>query len=258
MSKMPMIFAGHGSPMNAIEDNQYTREWREMAKKIPRPESIVSISAHWYTEGTKIMNEENPKTVYDMYGFPEELYKISYNAPGNPGLAGNVKDMISKQSVYDNTWGIDHGTWSVLTHMYPQRDIPVFQISIDAFAPPQVHYQIGRELKSLRDQGVLLFGTGNIVHNLRLLDWGMEDDGFKWAYSFDDYIKTNIENRNHDNILHYMSQGEAAKLAVPAPDHFNPILYLLGASDEEDKITVYNNSCMLGSLSMTSYLFESF
>ncbi len=208
MSKMPMIFAGHGSPMNAIEDNRYTREWREMAKKIPRPESIVSISAHWYTEGTKIMNEENPKTVYDMYGFPDELYKISYNAPGNPGLAGNVKDMISKQSVYDNTWGIDHGTWSVLTHMYPQRDIPVFQISIDAFAPPQVHYQIGRELKSLRD------------------------------------------------ILHYMSQGESAKLAVPAPDHFNPSLYLLGASDEEDKITVYNNSCMLGSLSMTSYLFE--
>ena len=137
MSKMPMIFAGHGSPMNAIEDNRYTRGWREMSQKIPRPESIVSISAHWYTEGTKIMNEENPNTVYDMYGFPDELYKMIYNAPGNPKIAGTVKDLISKPSVYDNTWGIDHGTWSVLTHMYPQRDIPVFQISIDAFAPPR-------------------------------------------------------------------------------------------------------------------------
>ncbi len=153
MSKMPMIFAGHGSPMNAIEDNRYTREWREMAKKIPRPESIVSISAHWYTEGTKIMNEENPKTVYDMYGFPEELYKISYNAPGNPGLAGNVKDMISKQSVYDNTWGIDHGTWSVLTHMYPQRDIPVFSDQYRCFCPAAGSLPDRKGIKILKGSG---------------------------------------------------------------------------------------------------------
>ena len=256
MSKMPMMFIGHGSPMNAIEDNSYTRSWREIAKKIPKPESIVSISAHWYTKGTKIMNEENPKTVYDMYGFPKELYEILYNVPGNPKLAENVKNLITKQSVFDNSWGIDHGTWSVLVHMYPERDIPVFQISIDASAPPEVHYQTGKELKSLRDQGVLLFGTGNIVHNLRMIDWGMDDRGFDWAYKFDDYIRENIENRNHENVINYLSLGETAKLAVPTPDHFNPILYILGAYDKEDKISTYNNSSMMGSLSMTSYLFS--
>jgi 4,5-DOPA dioxygenase extradiol len=256
MSKMPMMFIGHGSPMNAIEDNSYTRSWREMVKKIPKPESIVSISAHWYTKGTKIMNEENPKTVYDMYGFPKELYEISYNVPGNPKLAENVKNLITKQSVFDNSWGIDHGTWSVLVHMYPERDIPVFQISIDASAPPEDHYQIGKELKSLRNQGVLLFGTGNIVHNLRMIDWGMDDKGFDWAYKFDEYIRENIENRNHENVINYLSLGETAKLAVPTPDHFNPILYILGAYDKEDKISTYNNSCMMGSLSMTSYLFS--
>jgi len=255
MSKMPMMFIGHGSPMNAIEDNRYTRSWKEIAKKIPKPESIVSISAHWYTKGTKIMNEENPKTIYDMYGFPKELYEIPYNVPGNPKLAENVKSLISKQSVFDNSWGIDHGTWSVLVHMYPERDIPVIQISIDSSAPPEVHYRIGKELKSLRHQGVLLFGTGNIVHNLRMIDWGIEDKGFDWAYKFDDYIKENIENRNHENVINYLSLGEKAKLAVPTPDHFNPILYILGASDKEDKISTYNNSCMMGSLSMTSYLF---
>lgn len=255
--KMPMIFAGHGSPINAIQDNQYTKSWKAIAKKIPKPEAIVAISAHWYTTGTKIMNEENPKIIYDMYGFPEELYNISYNAPGNPVLASNIKEIINTGSVYDNTWGIDHGTWSVLTHMYPQRDIPVLQISIDALATPQIHYQIEMALKSLRYKGVLLLGTGNIIHNLTMLNWEMKDYGFKWAYSFDNYIKTQIENNNHTNILDYMNHTES-KLAVPTPDHFNPILYLLSASDTEDKISVYNHHCMLGSLSMTSYLFESY
>lgn len=255
MSKMPMMFIGHGSPMNAIEDNSYTRNWKEMAKKIPRPKSIVSISAHWYTDGTKIMNEEKPKTIHDMYGFPEELYKVFYEASGNPALASKVKQLISKESTFDNSWGIDHGTWSVLTHMYPERDIPVFQISVDASAPPEVHYQIGKEIKSLRDQDVLLFASGNIVHNLRMVDWSMEEKGYDWAYQFDDYIKENIENKNHENVIQYLNQKEMAKLAVPTPDHFNPILYLLGASENEDKITVYNNGCTLGGLSMTSYLF---
>ena len=255
MSKMPMMFIGHGSPMNAIEDNRYTRNWKEMAKKIPRPKSIVSISAHWYTDGTKIMNEEKPKTIHDMYGFPEELYKVFYEAPGNPALASKVKQLISKESAFDDSWGIDHGTWSVLTHMYPERDIPVFQISVDASAPPEVHYQIGKEIKSLRDQDVLLFASGNIVHNLRMVDWSMEEKGYDWAYQFDDYIKENIENKNHENVIQYLKQGEIAKLAVPTPDHFNPILYLLGASENEDQITVYNSGCTLGGLSMTSYLF---
>lgn len=256
MPKMPVIFVGHGSPMNAIEDNQYTRGWKDMAAKIPKPQAIISISAHWYTKGTKVMNEENPKTIYDMYGFPKELYEIVYDSPGNPPLAEKSRELISKDSVFDNSWGIDHGTWSVLVHMYPERDIPLFQISIDAAAPPEEHYKIGRELKPLREQGVLILGSGNIVHNLRMVDWSMGAEGFDWAHEFDDYIKENIENRNHAAILNYKNLGRTAELAVPITDHFNPILYAIGACDDEDKISVYNYSCEMGSLSMTSYIFE--
>jgi 4,5-DOPA dioxygenase extradiol len=255
MTRMPVVFVGHGSPMNAIEQNSYTKTWRDMAKRIPKPASILSISAHWYTSGTRIMNEEKPKTIHDMYGFPQELYEVLYHAPGNPKLAEHVKKMITRPSVFDNSWGIDHGTWSVLVHMYPERDIPVFQISVDAAAPPEVHYQLGQELKALRNQGVLLFGSGNIVHNLRLIDWGMLDKGFDWAYQFDDYIKENIENRHDEKVANYHSLGETARLAVPTPDHFNPLLYILGAADQDDQISVYNHSCTMGSMSMTSYLF---
>ena len=256
MTRMPVIFVGHGSPMNAIEDNDYSRTWQSLAKRIPRPEVILSISAHWYTKGTKIMNEEKPETIYDMYGFPKELYEIVYNSPGSPSTAKIVKDMISKETEYDNSWGIDHGTWSILVHMYPDRDIPVFQISIDADAPPEVHYKIGEELKSLREDGVLIFGTGNVVHNLRLVDWHKGSKGFDWAYEFDDYIHENILKGNHNNIIKYAELGEIAKLAVPTPDHFYPLLYALGASDKKDKVSIFNKSCELGSLTMTGYLWE--
>lgn len=257
MKRMPVLFVGHGSPMNAIEDNEYTRAWREIAKRIPKPEAIISISAHWFTHGTRIMNEESPKTIYDMYGFPDELYRVSYNAAGSPSFAKAAKELISKETRYDNSWGIDHGTWSVLVHMYPERDVPVFQISVDADAPPEAHYRIGKELSVLREQGVLIFGTGNIVHNLRLVDWHKSNKGFDWAYEFDDYIYENIINKNHENILRYNDLGRIAALAVPTPDHFYPLLYALGASNEADKISVYNKSCELGSLTMTTYLWES-
>ncbi len=256
MSKMPLVFIGHGSPMNAIEDNEYTKGWRSIAKRIPKPKAIISISAHWYTDGTKIMNEENPKTIHDMYGFPKELYEIIYNSPGLPSLANRSMDLISKESKFDDSWGIDHGTWSVLVHMYPERDIPVFQISIDANASAEVHYKIGNELRALRDEGVLIFGSGNIVHNLRLVDWHVGNKGFDWAYKFDDFINENILNKSHDKILKYKDIGDVARLAVPTPDHFYPLLYILGASNEDDKITCFNKSCELGSLTMTSYLFE--
>ena len=253
---MPVIFVGHGSPMNAIEDNEYTKTWRSLGERLPRPEAIVSISAHWYTKGTKIMNEESPKTIYDMYGFPKELYEIIYDSPGSPKLAGATKELISKETEYDNSWGIDHGTWSVLVHMYPDRDIPVFQISIDAYAPPEVHYNIGRELRELRKEGVLILGSGNIVHNLRLVDWHQKNKGFDWAYEFDDYIYESILNNNHEAIIRYKEKGDIARLAVPTPDHFYPLLYVLGASDEKDKISAFNKSCELGSLTMTGYLWE--
>ena len=254
MSKMPLLFVGHGSPMNAIEDNDYTRTWRGIAERIPRPEVILSVSAHWFTNGTKIMNEEYPKTIYDMYGFPQELYEVTYNTPGSPDIAKYCRELISRETKFDNSWGIDHGTWSVLVHMYPDRDIPVFQISIDANASPEEHYKIGKELRTLREQGVLIFGTGNIVHNLRLVDWHKANKGFDWAYEFDEYIYENIQNRDHENILKFYQLGNIAKLAVPTPDHFNPLLYMLGASDEDDIISVHNKSCELGSLTMTSYL----
>ena len=256
MSKIPVVFVGHGSPMNAIEDNEYSRTWKDIGRRIPRPEVILSISAHWYTKGTKIQKEEKPETIYDMYGFPKELYEIVYNVPGSPGIAKISKDLISKESEYDNSWGIDHGTWSVLVHMYPERDIPVFQISIDAQAPAESHYKIGKELKSLREKGVLIFGTGNVVHNLRLVDWHKGSKGFDWAYEFDEYIYENIINNNHEKILKYNELGDVAKLSVPTPDHFYPLLYTLGAVDEEDKVSTFNKSCELGSLTMTGYIWE--
>lgn len=256
MLKMPALFVGHGSPMNAIEDNNYTRTWKNIAQSIPKPEVILSVSAHWYTKGTRIMNEEKPRTVYDMYGFPEELYRVKHHTAGSPEMAKAVKELISRDSKYDNSWGIDHGTWSVLVHMYPDRDIPVFQISIDADASPEEHYKIGRELRTLREQGVLIFGTGNIVHNLRLVDWHKANKGFDWAYEFDEYIYENILNKNHENILKYEELGRISRLAVPTPEHFDPLLYVLGASYEDDKISVYNQSCELGSLTMTAYLWE--
>jgi len=257
MPKMPVLFVGHGSPMNAIEDNDYSRVWREIAEIIPKPEVILSISAHWYTHGTRIMNGENPKTIYDMYGFPEELYKVTYNTTGSPGIAKVVKGLISSETEYDNSWGIDHGTWSVLVHMYPKRDVPVFQISINADAPPEAHYKIGKELSTLREQGILIFGTGNVVHNLRLVDWHKANKGFDWAYEFDGYIYENILNKNHEKILKFNELGDIARLAVPTPDHFYPLLYTLGASNEDDKISVYNKSCELGSLTMTAYLWNN-
>ena len=191
-----------------------------------------------------------------MYGFPRELYEIVYDSPGSPQIAQLAKELISRETEYDNSWGIDHGTWSILVHMYPQRDIPVIQISVDAYAPPEVHYKIGEELKALRERGILLLGSGNIVHNLRLVDWHQKNKGFDWAYEFDDYIYENIMSNNHRKIIDYNETGELAKLAVPTPDHFYPLLYILGATDVEDRVRVFNKSCELGSLTMTGYLWE--
>ncbi len=256
MTRMPVLFIGHGSPMNAIEDNEYSKTWKTIAERIAKLKAIVSISAHWFVKGSKIINEEYPKTIYDMYGFPKELYEIVYDSPGSPEIANISKGLISKETEYDNSWGIDHGTWSVLVHMYPDRDIPVFQISIDAYASPEEHYRIGKELSALREMGILIFASGNIVHNLRLVDWHLGSKGYDWAYKFDDFIHENIINKNHKNILEYKKLGDVAVLAVPTTDHFYPLLYALGASGENDKVSVFNKSCELGSLTMTSYLWE--
>jgi 4,5-DOPA dioxygenase extradiol len=253
--KMPALFIGHGSPMNAIEDNKFTKVWEELAQRMPKPEAIIAISAHWYTDGTRITDDEQPKMVYDMYGFPEELYKVIYPSKGSPELAHMTMSLLNKEVIVDNSWGIDHGTWSVLRKMYPQADIPVFQLSIDRNADANTHFRIGQELSSLREKGVLIFGSGNVVHNLARVDWDM-DGGYPWAVEFDNYIKENIINRQFENVIDYKNAGESSRLAFTTLEHFYPLLYVLGASNEEDKLTIYNETCNMGSLSMTGYLFE--
>lgn len=255
MKHMPALFIGHGSPMNAIEDNRFVRQWKSIAEKIPRPEAILSVSAHWYTKGTKIMDEVSPKTIYDMYGFPDELYKIIYNAKGSPNLADKTIKLINSTVEIDNSWGYDHGTWSVLHRMYPNADIPVIQLSVDKNASMQDHYNIGRKLNRLRKDGILIFGSGNITHNLSRVNWQMSG-GYDWAEDFDEYIIENIKQQNHDNIIDYKKAGKSADYAVPISDHYAPILYVLGALGENEKVSVFNDECILGSLSMTSYLFE--
>ncbi|MEA5016574.1 MAG: 4,5-DOPA dioxygenase extradiol [Candidatus Limiplasma sp.] len=253
MARMPVLFVGHGSPMNAIENNRYTAQWEALGTRLPRPEAILSVSAHWFTRGTKIADTDAPETIYDMYGFPKALYQIQYNAPGAPRLAREAERLIRRSVAVDNTWGLDHGTWSVLRRIYPQADIPVFQLSVDRSAPAEVHYQIGRELRSLRDQGVLLLGSGNIVHNLALVDWTL-NGGYAWAEDFDGYIRQRILEGRHEDVAHFERAGASAALAVPLMDHFAPLLYVLGAAGEDDPVSFFNNGYVLGSLSMTCCL----
>lgn len=255
MSRMPALFVGHGSPMNAIEDNEFTRSWEIIALQIPKPKAILSISAHWYTEGTRITDAPQPKMVYDMYGFPDALYEVVYKPKGAPELAQLTKTRITKEVKIDNSWGFDHGTWSVLSKMYPEADTPVFQLSIDGSASAESQFKIGQEISALRDQGILIFGSGNIVHNLSRVSWEMKG-GYPWAVEFDDYIKDNIVNKQYENVINYKTAGESSQSAFYTPDHFYPLLYVLGASKEDDKVAVFNDSCTMGSMSMTSYLFN--
>ena len=253
--KMPVLFVGHGSPMNAIEENAYTRGWQEIAAKIPKPAAILAISAHWYTDGSRLSDAAKPRTIYDMYGFPDELYQVKYNAPGAPELARETRKLISRDVQMDNTWGIDHGAWSVLHRMYPAADIPVYQLSVDRRADAETHFQIGRDIDRLREKGVLIFGSGNVVHNLAKINWSMAG-GYPWADDFDRYIQAKVAERRFGDVLDYKSAGKAAELAFVTPDHFYPLLYVLGAARPNDKLTVFNDSCTLGSISMTCYLFE--
>lgn len=248
---MPTIFIGHGSPMNAIENNIYTEKWKEIGEKKEKPKAILCISAHWFTRGSLTSNEENPRTVYDMYGFPKELYEIVYDAPGAPLLANEISEKLGID--IDNSWGIDHGTWSVLHHMFPNRDVPVFQISVDGTKDARYHYELGQKLKSLRDEGILILGSGNIVHNLRLVDFN-EKGGYDFAIEFDEKIKNDILNNNHENIINYKDYGDIATLSVPTEDHFAPLLYVLGASDGDARVLCEGYD--LGAISMTSYIFD--
>ena len=251
---MPVLFVGHGSPMNAIESNKFTKGWQEIATSIPIPTAILSISAHWLTDGTHVSTVENPNTIHDFYGFPQTLFSVKYNAKGCPLLAQETIDLLGGIAVADNSWGLDHGTWSVLRVMYPNANIPVYQLSINTQATPKELFEIGRKLKPLRERNVLILASGNVVHNLGVLDFSV-NGGFDWANNFDDFIENKIKNRDFEDIFKYRELGDIARYSVPTTDHFHPLFYILGATESTDKISVFNKSCMAGSLSMTSYMF---
>lgn len=252
--RMPVLFVGHGSPMNALEDNRYSQGWREAAKKIPTPKAILSVSAHWETEGTHVTAMEKPKTIHDFGGFPKALFDAQYPAPGSPAHAKETADAVSKTKVgLDDTWGLDHGTWSVLMQMYPNADIPVLQLSLDATKAPEYHYNLGKELRSLRDRGVLILGSGNIVHNLRMLRF----DGkmYDWTSEFDSKMKHYIEKADDQLVVHYEKLGAVANYAVPTNEHFLPLLYILGARESKEEPQFFNDVLDMGSISMRSVRF---
>ncbi len=252
---MPVIFVGHGSPMNAIEENEYVQGWRTLASTIPVPTAILCISAHWLTRGTHVLGLSTPPTIHDFYGFPESMYALSYAAPGAPALAEETAALLRASKAVDlaNDWGFDHGTWSILMRMYPKANIPVYQLSLDTQDAPAKHYELGTLLRSLRERGVLIVGSGNIVHNLRLLRF--DGKNYDWAVEFDEKMKTFIESRNDQDIINYEKLGTIAMLSVPTNDHFLPLLYTLGASDKKDPIAFYNAKTDIGSISMRSVKF---
>lgn len=256
--RMPVLFVGHGSPMNAIEENEFTEGWRKAGEIIARPNAILAISAHWETRGTYVTAMKDPPTIHDFGGFPQELYDVQYPAPGSPELAGAVIETIKKTDVRpDEKWGIDHGTWSVVRHIYPKADIPVVQLSLDYYKTPAEHYELAKELAALRKRGVLIIGSGNIVHNLRMVAWDKIEEigyGFDWAHEANDKVKKLILERDHTSLMNYPSLGTAVKLAVPTPEHFLPLFYTVALQEPDESASFFNDKPVAGSLSMTSVM----
>ncbi len=254
--KMPVLFIGHGSPMNAIEDNEFSKRWQQMGKEIRTPKAVVVVSAHWLTKGTMVTAMPSPKTIHDFGGFPQALFDIQYPAPGSPELATEIQKLITNPAVeLDHDWGLDHGTWSVVKHMYPDADIPVLQLSIDYYKPAAYHYELAKQLLSLRKKGVLIIGSGNMVHNLRMVAWDKLNEpeyGFDWALEMNDIFKNKISNGFHKELIQYEKLHKAATLAIPTPDHYYPLLYILALQTDNDKVEFFNDKAVGGSLTMTS------
>lgn len=254
-SKMPSLFIGHGSPMNAIEANDFTRTLNQLGATIPRPEAILCISAHWMTNGTWVTEMENPKTIHDFYGFPQPLFDVEYPAPGKPEIAGLIQSTVADFEIgSDKTeWGLDHGTWSVLKHMYPNADVPVLQLSLNMNEGPDYHFQLAKELQKLRSKGIMILGSGNIVHNLRLMDWSKTATPHQWATEFDEWMKSKISKRDFNALQKDFLKTEAGKLSNPSLDHYYPVLYALGAGHDEEELKFEYEGIQHSSISMTSF-----
>jgi len=252
----PVLFIGHGSPMNGIEHNEFSQTWTKFGNEIPKPKAVLVISAHWLTNGTHITAMPNPKTIHDFGGFPQALFNVQYPAPGNPELADFTSKLIASTNVgLDHDWGLDHGTWTVVRQMYPNADIPVLQLSIDYSKPPRYHYDLAKQLKSLRKKGVLIIGSGNMVHNLRMVAWEKLQEpeyGFDWAFEMNSVFKEKIGNNDFNALINYEKLNASAKLAVPTPDHYYPLLYAMALQDSKDEAGFFNDKAVGGSLTMTS------
>ena len=257
--RMPVLFIGHGSPMNAIDDNAYHKSWQALGKKLPRPQAILSISAHWLTTGTKVTGMSHPKTIHDFGGFPKKLFEQEYPAPGSPEFATLTKELVNYSHIQsDDSWGLDHGTWSVLLPMYPAADIPVYQLSLDYDQPPTYHYEIGKQLSKLRDKGVLIIGSGNLVHNLREVDWSGGNKVYDWAREFDAKFTEWMNKGDHASILNYQKiLGNTATMAHPSYDHLLPLFYILGLQQKNEHITYFNEQFDMASISMKSLVIQA-
>ena len=250
--RMPALFIVHGNPMNAIEDTEYARAWKSIGESLRRPKAVLAISAHWYVEGTFVTAMDNPRTIHDFGGFPPALHAVRYPAPGDPELAARVQQLASRTSVlFDTGWGLDHGAWSVLRRLFPDADVPVVQLSLDEAQPPAFHHELGRELGTLRDEGVLVLGSGNVVHNLEAYSWGQRSASpFGWATRFEQHVRDCVLRRDHQPLIEYESLGNDAALSVPTPEHYLPLLYVLGTQRRDDAIAFPVEGMDGGSISM--------
>jgi len=255
-TRMPVLFVGHGSPMNAIGENEFVQNWRELGKTLPRPKAILCISAHWETRGTFVTAMPKPPTIHDFGGFPKALFDVQYPAPGSPEFAKETKRIVTKTEIgLDEKWGLDHGAWSVIKNIYPLADVPVFEMSLDYYQSPQYHYDLAKELASLREKGVLIIGSGNIVHNLRMAAWDKVDEpeyGFDWALQANDTFKRLILANKHKELINFSALGKEVQMAIPTPEHYLPLIYVLALKKEDEPVTIFNDKAVMGSLTMTS------
>ncbi|MEN9379837.1 MAG: hypothetical protein RJB15_1530 [Pseudomonadota bacterium] len=252
--RQPAIFAGHGSPMYAIESNRYTAAWTALGKSLKRPDAILVVSAHWVTRGTWVTAMANPKTIHDFGGFPQALFEIQYPALGSPALADRVKELLNVPVVLEeNEWGIDHGAWSVLKYLYPNADVPVVQLSLDGSMSAQEHYDLAQQLKPLRDENILILSSGNVVHNLRTIHWQDDALPYPWAKDFNEFFAAQLHAKHHEPLIEWEKYGEAAHLSIPTPEHYWPALYTLALQHEDEGASIYTDGIEMSSISMLGF-----